>query len=123
MNKPFAFLLVLFVLFTSAGAQELQRRSVVGLITTITVDDLSKTLGISQNESRYKIRVQMEGVEHIVLGFGEPRKELTEMDKAKLALLMEAMQRQYTVALRLDSVVKSEIIPTHARIIAVSVKP
>jgi len=120
------FSLLSVVLFTSLvsplHAQELQRRTLVGTVTMITVDDLSKNLGLSQNETRYQVRVHLEGVDHIVLGFGEPRKDLSEVDQAKLSLLMEALRRQYTVALRLDSVVKSEIVPTHAGIVAVSIR-
>ena len=122
--KPFAFLLLSFFAFTSVqlGAQELQRRTLVGTVTAVTVDDLSRTLGLSQNEARYRVRVKLEGIDHIVLGFGNPRSELTPTDQAKIDMLIEALRRQYTVALRLDSVVKSEIVPTHAGILAISMR-
>jgi len=91
-------------------------------VESLTYDDLSESFGITQNQERYPVRVTLDTVDGIVLGFGKPGKELTEGQKMKLTLLLEALDKGYTVALRLDSVVTADFVPSHARVIAVSVR-
>jgi hypothetical protein len=116
-------LLILAAPLSTLPGQEIDRRTLTGVVRTITVDDLSDTLGLSRNQTRYTVRITLEEPANLVIGFGEPGRDLTEIDKAKLALLQQSMQRGYTVAIRLDSVVKSDITPSHARVVAVSIRP
>jgi hypothetical protein len=116
-------LLLILLPFLSLNANEAKRRTLVGQVVSVTYDDLSESFGITQDQERYSFRVQMDTMEIMTLGFGKPGKEITESDKMKFKLLLDAMDNQYTVALRLDSVITTDFIPSHARIIAVSVKP
>ena len=123
MNPTKVLFFLLFALQLPLSANELERRSFTGEVVSITYDDLSSTFGLDKNEARYAVRVKLRNLNGIVLGFGKPGQPLDKTARAKLDVLLEAMNRRYTVRLRLDSVVKADIVPSHASIIAITLRP
>lgn len=103
-----------------AGAQD--RNTVTGYVTSLTVDDLTFTRGISRAEGRYVVRVALDSTPGVVLGFGEPGKPLAGQ-REMLDLLMKALENRWQVSLRLRREVSSDGDRSHARIVSVAVRP
>jgi hypothetical protein len=104
-----------------APAQE-EQRTVTGVVTSITVDDPTEMRAISKEEKRMVVRVELDGVDDIVLGFGEPGRPL-EAQREMFDVLLAAMEKGWTVTLRLNREITSRRGTAFGRIVSVTVKP
>jgi len=94
-----------------------------GNITSITVDDPSHSKGVRKDVGRYAVRIEIDSVDDVLLGFGESNKPLGAQ-QAMLDLLMLAVKKELPVLLTLHrDLVSGSKQRSHARIVSVTVKP